>query len=287
MKNSGHLSPQIFVRGIMPRSGTNFMADALACHARISRFPGDFWEFVPFRFQNELDAYLSRINNPNHAPGFKPSEFLPYFGDAWMQYLTGSSGGNKVALFKEPSVDHLEAMFQMFPRAKVVLMVRDGRDLIESLLNAGFGLPPRLLRNPHHWRRFLPDEDFRILCRQLGRAAGRLESFLQSQSAEKFMDQVKLVRFEDLFASSESVLKDVLAWCDLPSGEFDWEAFRKMPVRGSSFLRDADGSMNFGVGVTRSPEFTPVGRWASWSSRRKLYYAGTVGKRFRSFGYTV
>lgn len=254
------------------------MADAIACHSSISRFPGDFWEFVPFRFQEELDAYLSRIKNPNHAPNFSPADFMPYVGEAWMQYLTQSSG-EKTALFKEPSVDSFDAMFQLFPRAKVVLMVRDGRDLIESLLTAGFGLPPRSIRNPHHWRRFLPDEDFKILCRQLKGAASKLETFLQGEVAAALTRQVKMVRFEDLFSSPDNVLSDVLAWCDLPLDEFDWDAFRTMPVRGSSFLRDEDGSMNFGSGVTRSVEFNPVGRWRTWSDRRKAYYERTAGTK--------
>lgn len=284
MKNKEDTSSTIFVRGIMPRSGTNFMADAIACHPQISRFPGNFWEFVPFRFQKQLDDYLSRIQNPNHAPEFSPVDFLPYVGEAWMRYLTKESGG-QVALFKEPSIDSLESMFQMFPHAKVILMVRDGRDLIESLLKAGFGLPPRSIRNPHHWRRFLPDEDFRILCRQLAQAATCLDSFLQSPSAAAVSMQIKLVHFEELFRSPAEVLEDVVAWCDLPPEDFDWGAFRSMPVRGSSFLRRDDGTINFEEGENRSADFNPVGRSASWSRGRQAYYARTAGSVFKQWGY--
>ena len=37
--------PAIFVHGVLPRSGTNFLVDALALHPHVHAHPGRLWEF--------------------------------------------------------------------------------------------------------------------------------------------------------------------------------------------------------------------------------------------------
>lgn len=262
----------LFVRGIMPRSGTNFLADALACHSSVERFPGNFWEFPPFRAQPRLNDYLGCIDHSSHAPEFSAEDFLPHIGRAWTDYLGRDVEPGKRLLFKEPSVDHLDAMFRMFPDCRAVVVVRNGDDLIESLLRAGFGLPPRSIRNPHHWRRFLTDEDFRILCRRLKAAADHLHRFLAGNPS----GPLRMIRFEELFADSETVLRDLIDWAGLPPDDVDWQALNTLPVRGSSFLRNPDGQMNFEGGVDRSAAFNPVGRSAEWSAARRAFYQKKV-----------
>lgn len=270
------LEKVVFVRSIMPRSGTNFMADALSFHHGVSRFPGQFWEFTPFRQQKFLNRYLERIENSLHAPSFKAKDFLPHLGKAWLSYFENDVDVGERPLFKEPSIEYLDEMFMMFPDAKTVILIRDGRDVIESLLKAGFGLPKPSLTNIHHWRLFMPDEDFKVLCRRFRAAVEALKDFLENGGTRK-ADSILIVRFEELFSSSETVIRKVLEWLELPENDYDWEALKSMPVRGSSFLRNPNGSMNFETGIPLSGNFNPVGRWSEWSNGRKTFYQKYVG----------
>jgi hypothetical protein len=120
----------ICVRGIMPRCGTKFMGDVLACHPNVARFSGDFWEFPPF-----------------------------------------------------------------------------------------------FITNPHQWRRLLPGENFRILCRGLERAATTLGRFLENEAGTRFSEQWGMVQFEELFLLPERVVNSRLSWCALSPETFDWEGF--------------------------------------------------------------
>lgn len=277
-------SPYIFIRGIMPRSGTNFIADALSCHPAVCRDPGGFWEFSPFRAQPSLDKYLDKIEGSKHASEFRAKEFFPYIGEAWGRFLSCPPHA-EVMLLKEPSVDYLDAMIGMFPRSKVLFMVRDGRDIVSSLLKAGFGFPRFSILNRHHWRRMLPGEDFRILCRQLAAAGKKLNMFLQSSFVKENPGQFRVVCFEALFENTEETVRDLLTWSGLDLGCYDWERLQSMPVRGSSFLRESTGKMNFEKGVARPSDFNPVGRSTSWTNRQRAYYEKTAGAEMKSFGY--
>ena len=274
----------IFIRGIMPRSGTNFIADALSCHPAVCRDPSGFWEFSPFRAQPELDKYLYSIERSKHASDFCAKEFLPYIGEAWGRFLSCPSRAD-ILLLKEPSVDYLDKMMEMFPQSKVIFMVRDGRDIVSSLLKAGFGFPQFSILNRHQWRRVLPGEDFRIICRKLAEAGEKLNTFLKSSYVKKNPGQFRVVCFEMLFEKPDQTVRDLLNWSGLDVGRYNWGKLQSMPVRGSSFLRDSSGKMNFETGVARSSDFNPVGRWDSWTNGQRTYYEKTAGNEMKSLGY--
>ncbi|MCA9138980.1 MAG: sulfotransferase, partial [Planctomycetales bacterium] len=243
--------PVIFIRGIMPRSGTNFLADALDRHTTIVRSPGQFWEYVPFRFQSLLQHYVDQVASSKHAHQFAAQRFLPRVGEAWMRYLAGDLPGGKVALFKEPSVDGLESMFRMYDQSRSIIILRDGRDIVSSALNSDFAFPPFRWTNPSHLRRLLPDEEFRILCRQFRNAAQLLLNFLGSDAGKEFAERFMIVKYEDLVENPVEHLTRIMQWANLDPAGFDWESFDKMPIRGSSFLRNAEGQHDFGSGVER------------------------------------
>ncbi len=276
----------LFIRGIMPRSGTNFLADILGCHHDVVRSPGNLWEFVPFRFQADLERYIDRVSASKHARQFDPRGFLPYLGDAWLRYLAPDLGPDRVAVYKEPSVEALGSMFEMFPRSRVIFIVRDGKDIVSSQLNADFSLPPFQWWNRHHWRRTLPDESFRIHCRAYRRAAETLIGFLESADAARHSDRFLVVKYEDLVRQPGPGIESILSWAGLPAERFDWDKFHRMPVRGSSFLRDRDGKHDFGTGVEK-PEtgFQPIGRWRDWSAKRLRCYHSIAGQAARRLGY--
>ncbi|KAA5543819.1 sulfotransferase [Roseiconus nitratireducens] len=276
----------LFIRGILPRSGTNFLADALNHHPQIVRSPGRFWEFAPFRFQEQLDNYLHCIERSKHADQFSAESFLPHLGDAWLSYLAGRIQADQWAVYKEPSIDRLSSMFQMFSGSRALIIQRDGRDIVSSALKAEFGLPQFQWWKRSHWRRMLPDEAFRIHCRRYRDAAENLMQFLGSDEGRTFRSRYLLVKYEDLLRDPQQWIPKIMEWLSLDADRFDWEGFSSMPVRGSSFLRSRDGGHDFACGIEKPADgFDPTRRWSDWSPRRMRYYDSVAGDLARQLGY--
>lgn len=278
----------VIVRGIMPRSGTNFLGDVLHYHPDVAIWPRKFWEFTPIRFSPLLRKYLEAIQSSSHSSDFNPAEFAPHLGRAWLDFL--NSGTEKKApciLVKEPSVDHLDFQYELFPEARTLVVVRDGRDVIESGLKAGFLLGPRNLWNRHHWRRLIPGEEFRILCRRFQEAADRLQDFVSRRTDLFSSDRVRVVKYESIVEDQEAATRSLLGWLGLNAETFDWEGLRSMKVRGSSFLKNSQGQMDFGDGCAKPKDFRPVGRWSEWSQGKLRDFERIAGVGLRSLGYSV
>lgn len=272
----------------MPRSGTNYLMDLLKCHPDITPSPNEIWEFPHFRNSDLLMQYVEGIQKSPHAKSFEPDRLLRHMGDAWISYFRDFAKDTSHIALKEPSVEHLASLFAVFPNARVLLIVRDGRDLVTSALASGFVAPPPFsIRNRHLWRRLIQPSDFTLLCRRYAAAARAIVTFEESEIADLHRSQFRRVCYEDILANTEEEVQGILACADLDPETYEWERMRNMPVRGSSFLRDADGKMNFGSGVERTPEFSPVGRWRSWTARQHRIFEREAGDAMRLLGYTL
>src|SRR5262249_17818575 len=138
---------------------------------------------------------------------------------------------------KTPSVDNLR-LISLFQNSKTIVIVRDGRTLVESGVRS-FG-----------W-------DFESGCRHWARAADLIIA-AQTESSP-FL----LVRYEDLVGGLQTEMTRILTYLGLDSSVYDFEAASRLPVRGSS---------TFGVGekgvhwhpVEKTAAFDPLHRCSTW-----------------------
>ncbi len=279
----------LFVRGIMPRSGTNFLGDVTKLHPALAAYPNDIFEFPHFRYSSLLLEYVDAIDSAPKARQFDKGRFMHYLGQAWLRYFSDYTDKGKRILLKEPSVTEIDTVFDFFPYAYVLIITRDGRDLITSALNADWIVADRApysWKDPRSWLRYVTEKsDFQILCQQYAGAADTIVRFENSASHTKHRDQIMRVSYEDLFRNTEPVVRAILDWAGLPCAEYDWEALKQLPVRGSSFLRGDDGEMDFGEGVQKSGSFNPIGRWAGWSPKQRRLFERITGPSMRALGY--
>ncbi|HWH36065.1 MAG TPA: sulfotransferase [Acidimicrobiales bacterium] len=133
--------------------------------------------------------------------------------------------GDKTPTF----VLHVEALARLFPEAVFVHIVRDGRDVALSLLEADWG-PDRLDRAALHWRHHV----------ERGRqAAGRIEP-----------GRYREVRYEDLLDDPEGTARSLCDYLALP---FD-AAMLDYAERAPALLRllpDADEHQNLRLPPTK------------------------------------
>ena len=256
----------IFIHGILPRSGTNFLWDLLLLHPDCTRALTPVNEDLFLDHSDDLIAFGTAVRaawDPGWGTfGADTSERLyAAIGDGLLSFLW--TDRNRRLVSKSPSVRHLDRFFSFFPRARLLILVRDGRAVVQSAIDT-FG-----------W-------DFDRACRDWVDAARTIDRFQQAESAHA--DRWRLVRYEDLVDDVAGELRSLLEFLELDTARYDFEAARHLPVRGSSaFGRDGHG-VHWNA-VAKDASFAPKERWRSWSAAQVARFDWLAGDELVQFGY--
>jgi protein-tyrosine sulfotransferase len=263
--------PAIFVHGGLPRSGTNFLADALALHPHVHAHPGRLWEFPLLYVAPGAEAlqreFLSMFRRNAEVMG--RFDLLAYLASGWLAALQKETGERRV-LLKSPHVQNLALFRHIFPNDTLLLCLRDGRDVIQSSL-----------RTFARWH--LRSKGFSELAREWRYGTEAILSF--EPGGENAYTNAKVVRYEALVENTEAVVHDTLLHSRLEPDVFDFDALRRLPVRGSSSLA-GQGDQRWAP-HDKPRDFHPIGRWrAAWSRRQKRRFKALAGAALIQAGYT-
>ena len=125
----------IFIHGITPRSGTNFMCDLLLLHPQCARGRDPVREDLFLQYSDHLVAFTEAVRaNWDPIWGTFGTE-LPYLlragiGEGLVSFLW--TDRDRRLLTKTPNVRNLERFFSFFPWARLLILVRDGRSVVQS-----------------------------------------------------------------------------------------------------------------------------------------------------------
>ncbi len=241
----------IFIAG-PDRSGTTLMFALLASHPSLSMVRRtNMWRYFhgrygdlhePENFEHCLE-HMVRYNRMRHLEP-DPARIREEFWQGEPSY------GRLFALFHEHNAERMgrtrwgdkslhtehfaEQVFEEFPRAKIIHMVRDPRDRYASVSN-------RYGRTIH----------------RVGAAMGRwlLSTRLGEQNQKRFPESYKMVRFEQLAAYPEETLRDICAFIGEPY----------MPVMltmaGAAEHKEQGGNSSFGQLTPGVISTKPIGRF--------------------------
>jgi hypothetical protein len=256
----------IFVLGIMPRSGTNYLRDLLCLHPQCAPARTPISEDFFLEPSDLLLAYTREVRERwDPVWGVFDDELMRRFhesvGDGLVSFLWVDRDRRLVA--KTPSVQHVDRFFTFFPRARLVILVRDGRSVVQSCMST-FGW--ELDRAARNWAA-AADEIQRL--RDKGGGA----------------DRYMLVKYEDLLDDLRGSLAGILRFLELDEDSFDFEAAERLPVRGSSSYFGPGRSSVHWEPVKRDPDFDPKERWRSWSGDTHERFEWIAGPQLRYFGY--
>lgn len=257
----------IFIHGILPRSGTNFLWDLLLLHPDCSRPVEPVREDLFLDHSDHLLAFAAAVRgawDPSWGDlgGDLPVRLQSAVGSGLLSFLTVDRGRRLVA--KNPSVRHLERFFDFFPTAHLLVLVRDGRSVTQSCMDT-FG-----------W-------SFERSARAWARAADEIRWFRLVHARRS--NQWQVVRYEDLLDDLVNRLESILHFVDLDASRYDMEAARNLPVRGSSvFFGQGRSSVNWDP-VEKNGTFTPKERWRSWPPHWLDRFEWIAADQLRAFGY--
>jgi hypothetical protein len=236
--------------GVSQRSGTNFLHNLLLLHPACGSPREPVREDCLLKFSGlpigYVDALVKEWSVWGDADYLRPPEIL---------------------VSKMPSSKNIRSVFDFFPGAKVVVLLRDGRATCESRVRS-FG------------------ETYEVAMQRWGEGADEIIDFIRACDSNALMAmRVKVVRYEDLVTQPRTNLADILNFLGLDQLLYPFEEAMKLPVFGSStYGRDQQHGLNWGA-TERHESFDPLNRWKDWPRRRHQRFNWVCGARMKDLGY--
>lgn len=259
----------IFIRGVAPRSGTNYLRDLVLLLPGVGRGRSPVWEDFILDDARLLRAYAGAVvaRWPD-AWGVDRAavraELLAAMGAAARDVLVGADSPTVVA--KTPYTRGIDLFPTLYPTDVLVLLVRDGRSVVESL------------RRSFDW-------SFERAVQEWSASAARIRDFMAAHSSAEGRTWA-LVRYEDCLSDPVGVLDRIAELAGLPTGQVDDAAARSLPVRGSSDLSGATGGLHWQP-VERDASFSPEKRWDGWTPRMHRRFNWVAGDSMLALGYSL
>lgn len=253
----------IFIIGVSPRCGTNFLHKLLLLHPEISASMVKGEDF--FLAESDLLVnYSNRINDRWKSEwGNSKDKVLQGLGDGLIAVLAPKNQTAKYVVTKTPipqNLDHFSSLFG--ERAKLILLCRKGQDICES-----------------YRKSFQPDLDKVLDIVQEG---------VQSLTAylDKKNNKYLLVRYEDLVTNLAPEIERLLNYLNLPHEIYPLQEAKGLDVVGSSMQRTKNDRFVW-KRLPKTANFNSTERAKNWSKREHYRFNWRVGKHFKQLGYAT
>jgi len=250
--------------GVMPRSGSVHVGEIIALHPAVCAHPNHLWE-VPF------------LENLDQLVGFRDGFFRGYelnkermgqadlpilFATAFVRYLYSFAESGQRVLTKETSTQYLELFPEVFPHEHLLLLLRDGRDLVASS------------------KRTWPTKSFAELCQRWSDSTHRILDFVEREKSPNHW----VVKFESVLADRIGFVAEMCDRFGLERDDYPDEKQADIEVIGSSTLADA-GDVDWSKRVKPPAEFKPTNHWMDWNSSDKRVFKKLAGEALVRSGY--
>jgi len=255
----------VFILGISQRSGTNFLFDLLRLHPDCG-VPSVKWEDFLLDKSDLLVRYVSSIFPGWRRRGTDPeveNSFYEHLGNGLISLLA-SRVKEKRVVTKTPSVRNLDYFFHFFPRAYLLILIRDGRAVVESRVRT-FG------------------ESYETAMRRWAEGAETILRFLETSQRANL--NFSIVRYEDLWNEPERELRRIFSFVGLDADKYNFDAAINIPVRGSSSFHGREEQRYHWTPVQKTADFKPLARASGWSRSTHERFSWIAGEKLAKLGY--
>jgi protein-tyrosine sulfotransferase len=259
-------SPAIIIHGIMPRSGTVYVGELLRLHPDLYAYPYQLWEFPALQLVQDIQKLQKKflLNYKANIGKLGDDDFLALFGAALIAFLCEPVPANRRPLIKIPSVQFLSHFTTMFPFESLLVLTRDGRDVVHSTLRT--------------W----PYLNFIQVCLRWHRSAQAILGIAKQHNDDDSKGFL-IAKYEDALLDPVQFVKVVCNRFCLDENSYPFERIDMIRVIGSSKLEDKNK-------VTwrhlKKPEnFRPIEYWRRWSYLKRLIFKMIAGQSLIELGY--
>ncbi len=281
-------SSPIFIFGMSQRTGTNFLYNLLIKHPHCSSsvlYEGFVLQNADLlkQYAEETQVKWKRMGLDDVVNDFN-HDLAEYLGSGILNYLNDiqiknkkNYGKDQRLVIKTPSIKNIELFTDLFPKAKMLILIRDGRAVVESHFRS-FSTDP----NIKDW--FGQDRTF--FMNLWANAAEELVEFEQKKQLNR--DHYLIVRYEDLYTNMEEELTRIFDFLNLDVEYYNFEyALQNTPVIGSStFGRKAGESVSWKP-LRKTSDFDPLNRAANWSDVENEQFESIAGQYQEYFKYPL
>lgn len=280
------LPAPIFILGIGQRSGTNYLHDLLSQHPDCVGSDKVIWEDFVVAHSDLLVQYADsvydmwRSNTRLDSIMGPPTRVIcESFGRSLLEILyaqalkaspqpalSGRAGGSPLPrlVTKTPSVRNLRHFFTFFPQAHLLIVIRDGRSVVESA------------HRSFNW-------SYEKAMQEWAQAAKAILDF--DRDPRNRGRSYSIVRYEELNQNTEQELRRILAFLDLDPAAYDFNQAINLPVKGSSELRSNGKGPVHWKPVEKTKEFNPLKRASHWGRPLHERFNWVAGQYQRELGY--
>jgi hypothetical protein len=274
----------IFIVGILPRSGTNFLYQLLSLHPDC-QVGGVIWEDFLLAHADLIVRYAETVQKHwdqtwavQDRLGQPVKELCRCVGKGLISFLqlqvydeseaqvSGGSvvSGSKRLVTKTPSVKNLQHFSKIFPDAQLIIVIRDGRALVESGVRS------------FNW-------GYDQATRAWADAARTIIQFDKDPS--KGECKYLITKFEDLVHHTEWELRRIFSFLALDPHKYNFRAAASTPVIGSCELRRTGEREIHWNPIERTQDFNPVDRASKWGRRMHERFNWIAGDELEQIGY--
>lgn len=252
----------VFIIG-SPRSGTTALAWALNEHPDLAA-SDESQILVDLFASGNLDRNYEREGNASwlRKQGIERAEFLADVGLGFNRLFTRVAGGKRWVDQTPYHTVMVEWLAEMFPGAKFVHILRDGRRVVHSMINYGARFGGKAPGAP--W-----SASFQAACETWARFTRTAMDF---QAAHP--DRCLTIRNEDLVGDPETGFRRIFEFLDLPDHP---EAARFFASKRINSSFGPPGKKIGAVDTLTEP-------WAEWGVSRKRTFIETAGPTMEAYG---
>lgn len=262
----GSVAGPIFIHGITPRSGTNFLSGLLRAHPDCGA-PSPVWEDNLLVHAEHLERYVEAVTN-SWLPEWGSiselkSELWSGLGTGLVGFLAARSAPRRVVT-KTPRVLQLSHFPSLFPQASLLILVRDGRSVVESSVRSFDSFRDHAI---HGWAQ--------------GAKIVREFDLAEREGPLRY----RIVHYENLVENLEPTLRGILSFLDLDADRYDFIKAQDHPVVGSSTMRKKSSDSIHWEGARADADFNPLERYAHWSRWNHARFNWVAADGLRALGY--
>lgn len=235
----------LFLFGVLQRSGTNFLNNALVMHPDIQPMQPKGEDFL-LKDARLLEEYVNRTSenwNPIWGGGVDISaqqkQLSRSLGEGLAKYIQGTpqpaASTATYCLAKTPETMGVEHLPTLFPHSKALFLVREPISNIHSGVKS-FGWTWR--NGIDNWKK----------------SVSRILAFQQ-----RFPGKSIILRYEDLVQYPHKELGQVFEFLEIPKKTYPFNTLAELPVVGSSSYGSTEGKIKW-EGVKAGSDFDPTKR---------------------------
>ncbi len=257
-----------FILGIMPRSGTNFLENQLKLHPSCHS-PGPIWEDFLISQLPALSRLVKKLNKQwdprwfeNNAADYS-ANCKASMGKGMEDFLLSQLDNStpvKYLISKTPTVAGIEHFQHYFPDSKLLIVIRDGRSLIESG------------QRSFSW-------DFEKSAFDWSRNVRKIMDYLDINPMKSI-----LIKFEDLCHNPQENMENIMEYLALDFQNYPQNKLDDLPVSGSSELKNKSKGLHWKP-VKKDKTFKPTQRHCNWSNWKTKVFYYIAGREMTSVGY--